>query len=133
MHIYICMSVCTAQLLTFFGCLQILSVSKALSVQAHPDKALAEALHARNPSAYPDGNHKPEMAIALTPFTAMVGFRSIAGIAHAVEHCPELRAVIGDKGMDLCKCVRVVCVQRVDLCSHTCRCKREPPRYWASE
>ncbi len=36
--------------------------------QAHPDKALAEQLHARDPEHYLDANHKPEMAIALTPF-----------------------------------------------------------------
>ncbi|EDQ85705.1 uncharacterized protein MONBRDRAFT_38716, partial [Monosiga brevicollis MX1] len=47
---------------------KVLSVDKTLSIQAHPDKKLAEALHARDPEHYPDDNHKPEMAIAITPF-----------------------------------------------------------------
>ena len=35
----------------------------------------AEELHAAKPDKYPDPNHKPEMAIALTPFEGMCGFR----------------------------------------------------------
>ena len=32
-------------------------------------------LHKRDPSQYGDDNHKPEMAIALTTFEALCGFR----------------------------------------------------------
>lgn len=46
--------------------LKILSVAKPLSIQAHPDKELAKKLHAENPAAYKDDNHKPEMCVALT-------------------------------------------------------------------
>ena len=35
----------------------------------------AEKLHAERPDKYPDSNHKPEMAIALTPFEGLCGFR----------------------------------------------------------
>ena len=56
---------------------KVLSAGKALSIQAHPDKEVAARLHAENPKAYADANHKPEMAIALTPFEAMCGFRRI--------------------------------------------------------
>jgi mannose-6-phosphate isomerase class I len=57
---------------------QVLSVAKALSIQAHPDKKLAEALHALRPSVYKDDNHKPEMAIAITEFRALIyGFAGI--------------------------------------------------------
>ena len=52
---------------------KVLSAGKALSIQAHPDKSLAEKLHTDNPGAYGDDNHKPEMAIALTPFEALSG------------------------------------------------------------
>lgn len=45
---------------------KVLSVAKPLSIQAHPDKTLAAQLHERNPEAYKDNNHKPEMCIALT-------------------------------------------------------------------
>lgn len=45
---------------------KILSVSKPLSIQAHPDKERAARLHEENPTAYKDDNHKPEMCVALT-------------------------------------------------------------------
>ena len=51
-----------------------------LTVQAHPDKVLAEKLHLKWPAIYKDSNHKPEMAIAITPFQAMCGFRPIEEI-----------------------------------------------------
>ncbi|VDP53918.1 unnamed protein product [Heligmosomoides polygyrus] len=54
---------------------KVLSVEKALSVQSHPTKEEAVVLHAKNPTHYPDPNHKPEMAIALTSFELLCGFR----------------------------------------------------------
>src|SRR5262249_43374689 len=45
---------------------KVLSVETALSIQAHPNKEHAKILHQLNPKEYPDDNHKPEMAIALT-------------------------------------------------------------------
>lgn len=50
---------------------KVLSVRKALSIQAHPDVALARELHATKPELYKDPNHKPEMTIALTRFEAL--------------------------------------------------------------
>lgn len=70
-------------------------MAKALSIQAHPDKRLAAELHAVRPDIYRDGNHKPEMALALTPFEAMCGFRSLAEISKGFEACPELRSLVG--------------------------------------
>lgn len=32
---------------------KVLSIGKALSIQAHPDKKLAEKLHAKDPKNYP--------------------------------------------------------------------------------
>mmetsp|Transcript_1664 Transcript_1664/g.2186 ORF Transcript_1664/g.2186 Transcript_1664/m.2186 type:complete len:510 (+) Transcript_1664:41-1570(+) len=61
--------------------LKVLSAGKALSIQAHPDKTTAAQLHLSNPEQYKDSNHKPEMAIALTPFEAMCGFRRLSEIA----------------------------------------------------
>lgn len=40
---------------------KILSAGKALSIQAHPDKTIAEQLHSNDPTHYKDANHKPEM------------------------------------------------------------------------
>ncbi|RLN87687.1 hypothetical protein BBJ28_00003652 [Nothophytophthora sp. Chile5] len=50
---------------------KVLSVQKALSIQAHPDLKLARELHEKFPQIYKDPNHKPEMTIALTRFEAL--------------------------------------------------------------
>ncbi|CEM28196.1 unnamed protein product [Vitrella brassicaformis CCMP3155] len=76
--------------------MKVLSVAMPLSIQAHPDKGLAERLHREHPHMYKDGNHKPEMAIALTPFEALGGFRPAAQILTHVQQVPELRAVLGE-------------------------------------
>ena len=75
---------------------KVLSAGKALSIQAHPDKSLAEKLHTDNPGAYGDDNHKPEMAIALTPFEAMCGFRRIGEITILLKRHPEFAACIDE-------------------------------------
>ena len=54
-------------------------MEKALSIQAHPNKAHAEELHAARPHVYKDPNHKPEIAVALTDFEALCGFRPLTG------------------------------------------------------
>jgi mannose-6-phosphate isomerase len=54
---------------------KVLAVEKALSIQAHPDKTLAEKLHSLHPDVYKDPNHKPEIAIAINDnFIACFGF-----------------------------------------------------------
>lgn len=75
---------------------KILSINKALSIQAHPNKKLAEQLHARDPENYPDDNHKPEMTIAITPFEGFCGFRPLDEIAHFIESVPTLRQLVGE-------------------------------------
>ncbi|KAJ8310126.1 hypothetical protein KUTeg_011991 [Tegillarca granosa] len=76
---------------------KVLSVNTSLSIQAHPNKVLAEKLHRKSPDIYKDPNHKPEMAIALTPFQAMCGFRPIAEIAKFVQEIDELHNAVGIK------------------------------------
>ena len=87
-----------------FGCLpflfKVLSVAKSLSIQAHPNKALAEKLHAERPDIYKDPNHKPEMAIAVTQFEALCGFRPIQEIISFLNTVPELEAVVGKPAAD---------------------------------
>jgi mannose-6-phosphate isomerase len=81
---------------------KVLSIAKALSIQAHPNKKLAEKLHARDPKNYPDDNHKPEMTIAITPFEGLCGFRPLQEIAHFLQTIPPLRELVGDaKAKDL--------------------------------
>ncbi|KAL8396418.1 hypothetical protein RB594_004639 [Gaeumannomyces avenae] len=75
---------------------KVLSIGKALSIQAHPNKKLAEKLHARDPKNYPDDNHKPEMAIAITPFEGLCGFRPLDEIAHFLDAVPALRELVGE-------------------------------------
>jgi mannose-6-phosphate isomerase len=61
---------------------KVLSINKALSIQAHPNKKLAEQLHSKDPKNYPDDNHKPEMTIAITTFE---GNRSLPQHYSAIE------------------------------------------------
>lgn len=79
---------------------KILSIAKALSIQAHPNKTLAEQLHARDPKNYPDDNHKPEMAIAITSFEGLCGFRPPAEIAHFLQSVHALRDFVGQDAAD---------------------------------
>lgn len=75
---------------------KILSVNKALSIQVHPNKKEAEELHKSQPNIYKDSNHKPELAIALTPFEALCGFRPVSEIKNYLKLIPELSVIIGE-------------------------------------
>lgn len=78
---------------------KVLSVRTALSIQAHPDKALAVRLHVRTPDMYKDDNHKPEMAVAITPFEALCSFQPAYSIIDNCNATPELVALIGEKAV----------------------------------
>ena len=82
---------------------KVLSVHKPLSIQAHPNKAMAAELHSKHPDLYPDSNHKPEIAIALTPFQALCGFRPLEQISSNIEDNPELLAVVGPESLEAIK------------------------------
>lgn len=75
---------------------KVLSINKALSIQAHPNKKLAEQLHAKDPKNYPDDNHKPEMALAITDFEGLCGFRPLAEIAHFLSTVSAFRQLVGE-------------------------------------
>ncbi|QLG73750.1 hypothetical protein HG535_0F02610 [Zygotorulaspora mrakii] len=76
---------------------KVLSIEKVLSIQAHPDKALGKILRAQDPKNYPDDNHKPEMAIAITDFEGLCGFKPLDEISDELKRVPELRALVGDE------------------------------------
>lgn len=78
--------------------LKVLSVNKALSIQAHPDIANAQDLHKKFPEIYKDPNHKPEMAIALTEFETLCQFRPFPEIVNHLKLVPQLRAVVFSQG-----------------------------------
>ena len=90
---------------------KVLSASMPLSIQVHPDKrkagegfdreerrGLPKAAPERN---YKDRNHKPELAVALSRFSALCGFRKAQEAAEFLG--PELRAFLEfspDKGKE---------------------------------
>lgn len=79
---------------------KVLSIRKALSIQVHPDKLEAEKLHAQFPDVYKDPNHKPELAIALTDFQAMCGFRPYDEIHNLLKDWPQLETLLGKDKID---------------------------------
>lgn len=79
---------------------KVLSIEKVLSIQAHPDKSLAKLLHQNDPKNYPDDNHKPEMAVAVTDFEGFCGFKPLDEISDELQRLPEFRKIIGDELAD---------------------------------
>lgn len=79
--------------------MKVLSIEKALSIQAHPDRVLATQLHKERPEVYKDPNHKPEIAIALTDFEALCGFRTLTELVEMVDAVPELASIIGTEAV----------------------------------
>ncbi|RSH87157.1 Mannose-6-phosphate isomerase [Saitozyma podzolica] len=79
---------------------KVLSIGTALSIQAHPDKPLAERLHKERPDVYKDPNHKPEMAIALTPFLAFLNFLPLPLVLLHLLTVPELEPLISQSLVD---------------------------------
>ncbi|TGO29718.1 hypothetical protein BPAE_0012g00730 [Botrytis paeoniae] len=79
---------------------KVLSIGKALSIQAHPNKKLAEQLHKKDSKNYPDDNHKPEMTIAITPFDGLCGFRPLAEISHFFSTIPSLTKLVGESAAE---------------------------------
>ncbi|KAL9381227.1 hypothetical protein Peur_026884 [Populus x canadensis] len=74
---------------------KVLSVAKALSIQAHPDKELAKVLHKLHPNLYKDDNHKPEMALAVTEFEALCSFISLEELKAVLRDVPEIEELVG--------------------------------------
>jgi mannose-6-phosphate isomerase len=84
--------------------LKVLDVSEPLSIQVHPDAAMARAGFARENAAgielhasarnYRDPFPKPEMMVALSPFWLLHGFREPAAIAAGLGAHPELAGLV---------------------------------------
>ena len=79
---------------------KLLAAAQPLSIQAHPTREHAEAGFAAENAAsieladprrtYRDPNHKPEMLIALSDFTAMAGFRDPKVTAKTFDQLVQL-------------------------------------------
>ncbi len=74
---------------------KVLSIASPLSIQAHPDRALAAALHRRDPQHYPDANHKPEMAVALSAVEMLYGFRPVEELREMLERNRAVQTLLG--------------------------------------
>lgn len=82
--------------------LKLLAADEPLSLQAHPSRDQARSGFERENAAstalssdnrnYKDANHKPELLVALTPFSAMAGFRPVEATRALLEQlqCSEL-------------------------------------------
>eukprot|EP01138_Halocafeteria_seosinensis_P011436 gb/GECG01011680.1/.p1 GENE.gb/GECG01011680.1/~~gb/GECG01011680.1/.p1 ORF type:complete len:411 (+),score=42.94 gb/GECG01011680.1/:1-1233(+) len=79
---------------------KVLSVNRALSIQAHPDKELAKRLHHDYPDIYKDPNHKPELACALSNFEALCGFRPKKSILEEFRRTPELMELVNPRSFE---------------------------------
>ena len=87
--------------------LKVLAAAEPLSIQAHPSHEQARRGWARENAEgvpvdaprrnYRDPNHKPELVSALTPFTALKGFRTLDEVARNLEPVarPEIAPELG--------------------------------------
>merc|ERR1712093_868752 len=71
---------------------KILSIAKALPLQIHPDKQLAQKLHEKDPSKFGDSNHKPEIAVALSKSEVFVGWKPLPRVQALFTDVPVLRS-----------------------------------------
>jgi len=84
--------------------LKILDVKNMLSIQVHPTKHEAELEFARENKQkiplnaphrnYKDDNHKPELAVALTDFWLLHGFKPVEKLRATLESISELRGLL---------------------------------------
>ncbi len=95
---------------------KVLDVKDMLSIQAHPNKQLAEnGFEKENEQGIPlnspkrtfkDSNHKPEIMVALSDFWLMQGFQPEESISNTLSDYPEfvkLASIYGKKGLkELC-------------------------------
>ncbi|EGT39417.1 hypothetical protein CAEBREN_23243 [Caenorhabditis brenneri] len=75
--------------------MKVMSIRTTLSLQVHPTKEQARRLHELDPINYPDRNHKPELAYALTQFELLCGFRPAREILKNLQTFPSLRLLFG--------------------------------------
>ncbi|KAN0060160.1 Mannose-6-phosphate isomerase [Thecaphora frezii] len=80
---------------------KVLSAGQALPLQAHPDVRLAQKLKAQMTEESDehttfDGHHKPEIALAVTPFRGFIGLASPPEIRARLEALPEVAELLHD-------------------------------------
>lgn len=107
--------------------LKVLDVRASLSIQVHPDLAQAEAGFMRENAQgiplnaatrnYKDGNHKPEVMVALTPCVLLYGFSPVDQIIKRCLALPSLEPIVTALRSDSLEAVyrRVMGASRSDL------------------
>ncbi|GAA6035127.1 hypothetical protein JCM8097_006378 [Rhodosporidiobolus ruineniae] len=85
---------------------KVLSFDKPLPLQCHPDKRLGTQLMEQERKRlgknedFVDTNAKPEVGVALSPFTAFVGFRPPQQLETILKGVPEFAAIFQDSTLD---------------------------------
>ncbi|MFW6328629.1 MAG: mannose-6-phosphate isomerase, class I [Alkalispirochaetaceae bacterium] len=138
--------------------LKLLSAQRALSIQAHPSRAQAEAGFAAEEAAgvardartrnYRDRNHKPEMMVALERFYGLCGFRepgeieaNIAGYLQQVGAPADSIALPGRHGLEgwfrewmgLGEDTKAAILERAVTDCDAAGGGRESPNWWVSQ
>ncbi len=73
---------------------KILSAGSPLSIQAHPAKDEATELNRTLPLIYKDDNHKPEIAVALTPLRLVRGIKPVEQLVQVFNKYPSLKDLV---------------------------------------
>lgn len=93
---------------------KVLSFDKALPLQVHPDKRLAEQLNLTDPETFADTNHKPEIAVALSEFELFAGFKPLKDIESLLSIKPLDQFVPAHATLDD-ELLRKVCLKLLQL------------------
>ncbi|ORM40071.1 Mannose-6-phosphate isomerase 1 [Babesia sp. Xinjiang] len=81
---------------------KVLAIAKPLSLQVHPDPENALRLFKAKHPGIADGQAKPEMSVALSPFRAMCGLRPITEIlSYAAKYPPFAKMISEDLLSDM--------------------------------
>jgi len=77
---------------------KVLSINPdfGLSIQSHPDLALAQKLHSRDPKNYPDQLHKPEVGVALTPVRLLYDIKPARALCEVTKAYPEMLELLSE-------------------------------------
>lgn len=67
---------------------KILTIATPLSLQVHPDINWARRLSSKYPERYQDKTEKPELGIAITETTLLLGFRTLSEILDVISNQP---------------------------------------------
>ncbi|KAL4953623.1 mannose-6-phosphate isomerase, class I [Aspergillus filifer] len=95
---------------------KVLSFDKALPLQVHPDKRLAEKLNLQDPENFGDANHKPEIAVALSEFELFAGFKPLKDIEALMSLSPLKQLIPSNQSATFDdELLRTICLKFLQL------------------